>query len=199
MDVGVDTDRIHQLLYRSERAERIALQTRGLHSLQLMDEGRVAVMQVARGDFIDTKSSVNDTEDLINIPLQIRSVEVAALIVESPDGGPIRVSLRSKGKVDVAKFAEQFGGGGHARAAGLKLATSLMDVRQKVIAALMALKIAIENGIRRPWGHRRTPIREIDLVFYNRCSSVPHRWVKAGFACLACSQIAEALCERRCC
>ena len=135
MDVGVDTDRIHQLLYRSERAERIALQTRGLHSLQLMDEGRVAVMQVAKGDFIDTKSSVNDTEDLINIPLQIRSVEVAALIVESPDGGPIRVSLRSKGQVDVAKFAEQFGGGGHARAAGLKLATSLADAREKVVVA----------------------------------------------------------------
>ncbi len=112
MDVGVDTDRIHQLLYRSERAERIALQTRGLHSLQLMSGGRVAVLQVSKGDFIETKSSVNDTEDLINVPLQIRTVEVAALIVESPDGGPIRVSLRSKGQVDVAKFAEHFGGGG---------------------------------------------------------------------------------------
>ena len=43
------------------------------------------------------------------------------LFVEPMDFGPVRVSLRSKGQVDVARFAEQFGGGGHARAAGLKL------------------------------------------------------------------------------
>ncbi len=105
-----------------------------------MNDGRVAVaLQVSKSDFVETKSSVNDTEDLINVPLQIRTVGVAALIVESPDGGPIRVSLRSKGQVDVAKFAEQFGGGGHARAAGLKLATSLADARDKVVAALLAV------------------------------------------------------------
>ena len=43
------------------------------------------------------------------------------LIVEPKDFGPVRVSLRSKGGVDVARFAETFGGGGHARASGLKL------------------------------------------------------------------------------
>ena len=67
------------------------------------------------------RPNVPDTENLINIPLQIRTVEVSLLFTEPPDGGPIRVSLRSKGGVDVARFAEKFGGGGHARASGLKV------------------------------------------------------------------------------
>ena len=140
MEVGVDTDRIQNLLYRNERAERVALQARGMQKLELINDGRVAIIVLRKEDFADTRSSVNDTEDLINIPLQIRTVEVAALMTESPDGGPIRVSMRSKGKVDVAKFAEQFGGGGHARASGMKFATSLDAAHQKVVDSLMKLK-----------------------------------------------------------
>jgi phosphoesterase RecJ-like protein len=138
MEAGVDTDRIYQLLYQNERAERVALQTRGLASLELLDDGRVAVMKVRKADFAEARAHVNDTENLINAPLQIRTVEVSVLLSEPPEGGPIRVSMRSKGQVDVAKFAEQFGGGGHARAAGLKLATSLDEAHDKVVTALLA-------------------------------------------------------------
>lgn len=137
MEVGVDTDHIQQLLYRSERAERVALHARGLQSLELLADGRVAVLTIRKSDFERTKSSVNDTEDLINYPLQIKAVEAAALITEPIDQGPVRVSFRSKGQVDVAKFAEQFGGGGHARAAGAKFETSLAEAHDKVVAALL--------------------------------------------------------------
>jgi phosphoesterase RecJ-like protein len=138
-EVGVDTDRLYQLLYQNERAERIALQTRAMQSLELLEHGRIAVMRIGKSDFVETRASVNDTENLINIPLQIRTVEVAVLLSEPPEGGPIRVSLRSKGQIDVAKFAEQFGGGGHARAAGLKLdGVSLDTARQAVVTALVA-------------------------------------------------------------
>ena len=84
-------------------------------------------------DHDETRANGPDTENLINIPLQIRSVEVALLITEPRDFGPVRVSLRSKGQVDVAKFAEQFGGGGHARAAGLKIDGAFDDARGKVV------------------------------------------------------------------
>ena len=145
MEVGVDTDHIQQLLYRSERAERVALHTRGLQSLELLAGGRIAVMTIRKKDFLETKSSVNDTEALINIPLQIKAVEVAALITEPVDSGPVRVSMRSKGQVDVAKFAEQFGGGGHARASGMKFATSLAEAHDKVVKALVELKFEARN------------------------------------------------------
>ena len=138
MEAGVDTDRVYQLLYQNERVERIALHTRGLAGLELLDNGRIAVMRIRKSDFAAARAHINDTENLINVPLQIRTVEVSVLISEPLDAGPVRVSLRSKGQVDVARFAEQFGGGGHARAAGLKFETSIDDAHDKVVSALLA-------------------------------------------------------------
>lgn len=135
---GVNTDQMYQHLYQNERAERVTLQTRAQQSLELLAEGRLAVMRVKKEDFDRTGANVGDTENLINIPLQVRTVEVSLLFVEPRDDGPVRVSLRSKGQVDVARFAEQFAGGGHARAAGLKLNGTLADVHDRVVAAMTA-------------------------------------------------------------
>ena len=94
-------------------------------------------MRIAKKDFEETGANVPDTENLINLPLQIATVEVSILLTEPRDFGPVRVSLRSKGQVDVARFAEQFGGGGHARAAGLKFEGDFQSAHDKVIAAML--------------------------------------------------------------
>src|SRR6185437_1192120 len=93
--------------------------------------------QVKRDDFDQTGANVGDTENLINIPLQIRAVEVSLVFVEPREPGPVRVSLRSKGQIDVARFAEQFAGGGHARAAGLKISASLSEAHDRVVNAMI--------------------------------------------------------------
>jgi phosphoesterase RecJ-like protein len=138
MEAGVDTDRLNVLLNQNERKQRVFLQTRAMQSLELLAEDRVAVMTVSAADFTSTGAGVPATENLVNVPLQIGSVEAALLIVEPPDGGPIRMSLRSKGKLDCAAFSQQFGGGGHARAAGAKLSMPLGQARQKIESAIVA-------------------------------------------------------------
>ncbi len=147
MEAGLNTDELYQLLYQNERAERIALQTRAQQSLQLLADGRLAVMEVRKSDFLETRAHVPDTENLINIPLQIRTVEASILLVEPVDGGPIRISLRSKGQVDVAKFAEQFGGGGHRRASGLKLSGDFLEARHRVVDAMVASLVGSAGAI----------------------------------------------------
>ena len=137
-EAGVDTDRMYQVLYQNERAERVALHTRGQQSLELLLDGRLAVIRLRKRDFEETKAGVLDTENLINVPLQIRTVEVSMLIVEPQDFGPVRVSLRSKGAVDVSKFAETFGGGGHARASGLKLENASFEQARDAVVGAMA-------------------------------------------------------------
>jgi phosphoesterase RecJ-like protein len=132
MEMGVDTDRIYQKLYQNERPQRIALQTLAMDSMQLAGDGALAVMRLSRHDFEQAGAGVPDTEGVVNIPLQIGSVQVSMLGVEPKDFGPVRVSLRSKGQVDVARFCEKFGGGGHARAAGLKLEGGVDEVMAKV-------------------------------------------------------------------
>ena len=134
---GVNTDEMYKYLYQNERAERVTLQTRAQQTLQILLDGRLAVMNVSKLDFEETNANVGDTENLINIPLQIRTVEVSLLFTEPREPGPIRVSLRSKGQVDVAKFAEQFGGGGHARASGLKVDGTLQSVREQVVSKMI--------------------------------------------------------------
>lgn len=138
MEKGVDTDRIYQMLNQNERAERVALQTRAMQSLEILANGRLAVMRISKEDFSETHAHVPDTENVINIPLQIRTIEVSILVTDPPEGGPIRISLRSKGQIDVAKFAEQFGGGGHARASGLKLTGTFDEAHDKVVQAMLA-------------------------------------------------------------
>ena len=141
IEAGVNTDAMYQHLYQNERAERVALQSRAQQSLELLEDGRLAVMCVQKKDFEETGAKPEDTENLINIPLQIRTVEVSILLIEPPEDSPIRVSLRSKGQVDVARFAEQFGGGGHARASGLKIPGSLQEAHDRVAEA-MAMAMA---------------------------------------------------------
>jgi phosphoesterase RecJ-like protein len=138
IEKGVDTDRIYQMLYQNERAERVALQTRAMQTMELQANGRLAIMKIGKEDFKATNARVPDTENLINVPLQIRTVQVVALITDPPEGGPIRVSLRSKGQLDCSKFAEQFGGGGHARAAGMKLEGTVQQTHDRILAALLS-------------------------------------------------------------
>jgi phosphoesterase RecJ-like protein len=137
MEAGVDTDRLYQLLYQNERKERVTLQARALNSMELLKDGRLAVIRISKADFAASGASVPDTENLINLPLQIATVEVSILMTEPADFGPVRVSLRSKGQIDVAKFAEQFGGGGHARASGLKLEGDFQSAHDRVVDAMV--------------------------------------------------------------
>jgi len=137
MEQGIDTIRMYELLYQNERPERVALQTRAMQSMELLADNKVAVMQIWKKDFEETHANVPDTENLVNVPLQIASVAVSMLITEPIDFGPVRVSLRSKGQLYVAKFAEQFGGGGHARASGLKFDLPMQQAHDQVVTALV--------------------------------------------------------------
>ena len=136
LDAGADHEGVYLRLYQNERPQRLALQTRGMQSLQLSAGDRLATMALAKTDFAETNASVNDTEALVNQPLQIADVQVSLLFTDPPEGGAIRVSLRSKGQVDVAAFAQTFGGGGHARAAGLKVEATLDEARRRVTDAM---------------------------------------------------------------
>lgn len=137
MERGADIDSIYQRLYQDERAARVRLMARVLESLELLSDERLAIMTLRQRDFIETRAEVSDSENLINLPLQIATVQVSALVTESPGGGPTRISLRSKGQLDVARFAERFAGGGHARAAGLRIDAPLDAARQTLIPALV--------------------------------------------------------------
>lgn len=137
MERGIDTDRLYQLCYQNERPVRLRLQAVAMRSLELLHHDRVAVMTLTRDDFAAVGANVTDTENLVNLPLQVRPVEVSLLICEDPSNGTTRVSLRSKGQVNCAELAGVFGGGGHARASGAKFEAPAAVVRERLLDAVV--------------------------------------------------------------
>jgi len=120
IDAGARPNVIYRLLYQSFTPSRLYLMTRMLDHLELHADGRIATQYILRKDFDETGASGPDTENLIDECQRIESVEVAVLFTELADAG-FRCSLRSKGKVDVRKIAQKYGGGGHTLASGVNL------------------------------------------------------------------------------
>jgi phosphoesterase RecJ-like protein len=137
LELGVDADHLYQVANQNERAQRLGLMARALNSLELLADGKLAVMSLTKEDFAQSGADGGDTENLINIPMQVGSVQASVLISEEPVGNKLRVSLRSKGGVDVAAFAQNYKGGGHARAAGLKLDMDVASGRKLLGEALV--------------------------------------------------------------
>ena len=143
LESGVDHSRIYRILEQTERPEKLALLTRALDSLELHADGRIALMVLRSGDFDETGAVIEETDRLIDIPQAVSTVSVVVMISEPPPNGdepsPVRMSLRSKPgdrAVDVAKLAQTFGGGGHARAAGAKVYEPLDQVVARVCEAV---------------------------------------------------------------
>jgi phosphoesterase RecJ-like protein len=135
IDAGVQPAELYDRIYQTDRVERLKLLERLLGSMELYAKGKLAVMSLYKSDFQAIGARHDETENLINEALRIASVEVALLLVENPD--QVRVSFRSRKLVNVAKIAAHFGGGGHARAAGLRSDENLDTLRDKLIQAIL--------------------------------------------------------------
>ncbi len=112
---------------RSEEAsplERIKLLPRVLDTLELVGEAprRGAILTVTQAMLKEVGAGAEMAEGFVNYARGIVDVEVGAMLTEGPHG--FRVSLRSKGRVDVGAIAATFGGGGHRAAAGCQVASS---------------------------------------------------------------------------
>jgi len=98
-------------------------------------EGRLAWIWVTRNQMERCGAIEEDCEGLVNYALAIHGVEAAAFFRELADGR-YRVSLRSKGKLNVAIVAERFGGGGHECASGCSLEGPLSAAVGQILTRL---------------------------------------------------------------
>lgn len=133
---GLDVGTLNSNTYDEHPYRRVELMRALLNTLQLSSGGSVASWELHDQTRIDLGLRPEDSEGLIDIIRAIRGVRVAVFFEELPDG-KIRISMRSKDrKVNVCEIAMQFGGGGHALAAGIRMAGPLADARAKVLAAI---------------------------------------------------------------
>jgi bifunctional oligoribonuclease and PAP phosphatase NrnA len=130
---GANPAAVAQQVYFSNTASKMHLLGRALSNLRC--EGAISWMHVSEADMLASGASEQDCEGLVNWALGIQGVEASAFFREIP-GSRYRVSLRSKGRIDVARIAETFGGGGHTCASGHAIAGPYEMAQTRVLAAL---------------------------------------------------------------
>jgi phosphoesterase RecJ-like protein len=137
VEAGARPTPAYEALFEQSSLGRLKLTGLVLGRLKVCHGGRISYTEILRGDYEATGAVPQDSEDLVNYTRAIAGVEVGLFFMEQPKGG-IKVSLRSRDRVDVARVAEQFGGGGHRLASGCTLQTSLEEARARILAAVTA-------------------------------------------------------------
>jgi len=132
-EAGADPARCARNVYFAHSTAKMRLLGAALSNLHR--EGHLAWIWVTREQMEHAGAKEEDCEGLVNYSLSIQDVEVAVFFRELPDGR-FRVSLRSKGQLNVAAVAERFGGGGHKCASGCSLDGPLSIAVARVIEQL---------------------------------------------------------------
>jgi bifunctional oligoribonuclease and PAP phosphatase NrnA len=134
--MGAKVGELSQKLYESYPRRRLELLKSLLNALRFTSDNRVASFALTQTVAQSLGVKPEDNEGLIDYIRAVEGVVVAAFF-EELDGARVRVSLRSKDpRADVCKIAQQFGGGGHTLAAGIRMPGPLEEAQQRVLQAI---------------------------------------------------------------
>jgi len=137
VEAGANPAHISNSLYEGWTEKRFALLVMCLNTLEIRDN--VAITVVTKEMYEKTGAGPDDTENFSSFPRMIKSINVSAFFREIEDNY-YKVSLRSKGNINVARIAALFEGGGHKNAAGYKIKAALESAKESLLKA-----IALQN------------------------------------------------------
>jgi phosphoesterase RecJ-like protein len=130
LEAGVDPVLVARHVYDSNNMGRLKLFGAVLSAMQIDSTGRIAIVYLDHEMAREAGGTYEDTEGLINLPLTVKEIQ-AVVFFKQIEGDEYRVSMRSKGDIDIGAVAKQFGGGGHKNAAGCTV-TGAIDALQKL-------------------------------------------------------------------
>ncbi len=136
LERGVDDYRLQDLIFNSMSEKQLRLLGHCLaNRMEVLPEFRTAIIWLTKEDYNDFDIQRGDTEGIVNYLLRMRKVNLAAFIHEQPT--IVKLSLRSKGDIDVQEMAKRhFRGGGHKNAAGGASFASLSSTIKRFKALL---------------------------------------------------------------
>jgi phosphoesterase RecJ-like protein len=117
LEAGVDPVQMARNVYDTNNMGRLKIFGAVLSAMQIDPTGRIAIVYIDHAMARQAGGTYEDTEGLVNLPLSVKEI-LAVVFFKQSEGTEYRVSLRSKGEIDVGGVAKQFGGGGHKNAAG---------------------------------------------------------------------------------
>jgi len=142
IELGARTETVSRWLYESQPEGAVRLLGEMLATLRRHADGRIASVHLDAAMFARAGAGAGDSEGLIDVPRSIAGVDAVALFRELA-AARWKISLRSRGNVDVERVARDFGGGGHRNAAGCLFEGALESARETFVGALArALELA---------------------------------------------------------
>ncbi len=145
IESGADPWIVTENVYESFAYRRLKLLGSVLSGMECSNDGKIAWVTVTEELFRRHGASAEDTDNFINFVRSTKGVEVAILFRQTADS-QFKISLRSKGRVDVSAVAQSLGGGGHKNAAGGVLDGTLAEIKARVIGAVSrAVALAVEK------------------------------------------------------
>ena len=135
---NIDPEDVHRKLFGSQTIPKLSFLAQALGQIQYFGDGRLALLRIRDHDLIHFGLESEASRDVIDMVMNIESLEVAILFRED---GPnsYKVSLRSKGRVEVLSVAEALGGGGHLFSAGAYWHGPYDEIKEKTIASLLGI------------------------------------------------------------
>ena len=135
-ETGINLTDVAASIYTNGSLGHLRLSGRVLDRIQIECNGKIAVLVVNDKILAETECDPDDMEGIVNLPLASRHILVVILARET--NGSLRVSLRSKKRIDVRSVALSFGGGGHLNAAGLTIKHPTQNTLDELISRVAA-------------------------------------------------------------
>ena len=135
VNAGANPAAVAEAVYDNNSFAKLKLSSAVMGTLARDETGRIAWLHLTRAMLDASQAADDETEGLINYPLTARDVKAVAFFKQA-ENGAYRVSLRSKGAIDVGRIAGAFGGGGHRNAAGFTIEGPFETIRQTTLERL---------------------------------------------------------------
>jgi phosphoesterase RecJ-like protein len=135
VEAGVDPVLVARSVYDSNNMGRLKLFGAVLGAMQIDQTGRIAIVYVDHEMARTAGGTYEDTEGLVNLPLTVKEIE-AVIFFKQEKGDEYRISLRSKGDIDIGSIAKEYGGGGHKNAAGLTVSGPIEELQRTLVAKI---------------------------------------------------------------
>ena len=132
-----NAEEVHRHLFSTHTVDKIAFLSKVLSQIEYHGDGRVAVLKLTAEDLKKYKMDMDDSRDVIDMLMNVQSLQAAALFREDAHNA-YKLSLRSKGQVEVLGVAESFHGGGHMFASGAYIEGEYQTIKDEVVRLLLA-------------------------------------------------------------
>ncbi len=135
---GADPQWISENIYESDPPAKLKLLARTMETLSLDLKMKVGSLVVTHKMLQEAGASMEHIEGFVDIPRAVQGIEISVLYSQL-SGNSFKLSLRSKGQVNVEKVAKKFGGGGHINAAACRIEGDIESIKNKIMEAIKEL------------------------------------------------------------